>query len=269
MPSVSSVVKLPKSLAMAPASTGIMKMPKASTDRELQDEIIRYLTDASSQPAAVLNPSEAEKAQRFSRFLARRYYRDRLHRAFRYSRNVSNDLPARVEDLVDSAEFDSFLSRCMLGSLLSAREVGEMAIARLLEVKAPGPWWPELLQYEFSFFVQLATSEIDTQFKKGFPATAKSTIVREFSWKMPALLALFKSGQVPAEDLRGRTVLLFSRTHHGKIYVVELDATAMKVINAANGEGDVVEIASAASIPEAHAQQILASLGEIGAVTLG
>lgn len=247
-----------------------MNMPNAATDRELQDEIIRCLTDASSQRAAILNPNEAEKAQRFSRFLARRYYRDRLHRAFRYSRNaVNDDFQPRIETIVDSAEFDTFLSRCVLGSLASSQAVGEMAITRLLPAKAPGPWWPELLQYEFAFFVQLATSEIEAPVNTRGLGVAKSTIVREFSWKMPALQESLKSGQLPAEDLRGRTVLLFSRTQHGKVYVAELDHAAASVLHAVNGQRDFVEIAKDAAISETHAQQILASLSEIGAVTNG
>lgn len=264
-----------------------MNAQAVPTDRDLQDEIIRYLTGASSEPAAVLNSTEAERAQRFSRFLARRYYRDRLQRAFRYSRtfailqsstvetghpsSLPDDHPASItsaEQIVDSGEFDKFLVDCVLGSLASAREVGEMAVSRLLQVSAPGPWWPELLRYEFGFFVQLATSEIEAPSEVGLPQVAKSTLCREFSWRMPPLLASLKSGRISDDDLRGRALLLFSRTHHGKIYVVELDAAAAGVLSATNGRRKVAEIAAAAAISEVQTQRILASLAEVGAVLL-
>lgn len=277
--------------------------PIVPTDREVQDEIIRYLTDAGSRTSAILDTNQAEKAQRFSRFLARRYYRDRLHRGFRYSRKLlaaaDSQLPgivnseivetqhaaslpgmqeadpsapptgiASADDIVDSPEFDAFLSRCQLGSLASARGVGDLVLSQLLRMKPPGPWWPELLQYEFAFFIQLATSEIETPSCLAFPRLEKSTMVIEFSWKMPELLASLRSGVAQNDALRGRTVLLFSRTHHGKIYVVELDAAATALLKSANGERSVAEIASHAAIPAAQAQQILASLREIGAVLL-
>jgi hypothetical protein len=243
-----------------------MNAKSMSTDRDLQDEVIRYLADAGRKPSAILNATEAKKAQRFSRFLARRYYRDRLQRAFRYSRKWLVDHQEQLGEIVDSPEFDAFLSGCVLGSLTSAREVGEMAMSQLLQARAPGPWWPELLQYEFAFFVQLASSEIESPSET--PRVAKSTICSEFSWKMPALLTALKSGQVPDETLRGRTLLLFSRTRHGKIFVVELDAAALALLNAVKGERSIAEIASVARLSEGDARRILTSLKEIGAVLL-
>ena len=59
------------------------------SDRELQDAVITYLADAALRRGASdlpLAPEQAQRAGRFARFLARRYYRDRLARSFRYSR---------------------------------------------------------------------------------------------------------------------------------------------------------------------------------------
>ena len=59
------------------------------TDRDVQDEIIRYLTEplgrTSAALALALAPEQAARAGHFAQFLARRYYRDRLGRSFRYS----------------------------------------------------------------------------------------------------------------------------------------------------------------------------------------
>jgi hypothetical protein len=243
-------------------------------DRELQDRIIRYLTDADqrTQSSEVgLTAQEAEKAQRFSKFLSRRYYRDRLARAFRYSKIVieslqepppgSNSLFA--DDAVDTTAFDEFLPHCILGSLASARAVGGLAIAQL-KALAIAPWWDDLLSYEFAFFVQLATSESS-------PTTAQlrisaSTMLQTFEWAMPELMARLKSGAVVTEELRKTVTLLFSRTHHGRIYVVELDERARAVVNAIDGSRTAPEVAAASASSIEDTISLLATLREIGAV---
>src|ERR1700758_1381882 len=94
-----------------------MTIPSAgNTDRDLQDRVIRFLSDASlhsAQPVGqLLDDSEILRAQRFSRFLPRRYYRDRLTRAFRHA-DVLVPKERTASTLVDSVEFDSVLDRCI------------------------------------------------------------------------------------------------------------------------------------------------------------
>src|SRR5438105_4757334 len=94
------------------------------TDRELQDEIIRYVTDprarGGSSPALKsalkLSAQQAKRAAQFARFLARRYYRDRLGRSFRYSALLSGSGGRRATDVVDAGEFEVSLGDGVLGS---------------------------------------------------------------------------------------------------------------------------------------------------------
>jgi hypothetical protein len=249
-------------------------------DRELQDRIIRYLTDPGQRAETAdlqLAPEEAEKAKRFSKFLVRRYYRDRLSRGFRYSRSILAALlqtPTRnfnpqangaifAEDVVDSLAFDDLLSHCVLGSLSSARSAGELALAQLKPL-ATSPWWDDLLQYEFAFFIQLATSELAAP--PALPALSANTIVQAFRWKMPELLAHLKSGGPVTPDLRGDVTLLFSRTHHGRIYVVELDERALALISAMDGTRTVEEIVTSTGIGIAETTNLLGTLRDIGAM---
>src|ERR1700675_5130702 len=108
--------------------------------RALQDELIRYLSDATLRRAPrrpeslKLNGDEAEKANKFARFLARRYYRDRLMRSFRYSLIFADKTGRRAAEICDREEFEPFLDQCVLGSVAAARRAGEMAVAHL----APG-----------------------------------------------------------------------------------------------------------------------------------
>src|SRR5256886_7445019 len=120
----------------------LLTMPKpesSKSDRDLQDEVIRYLADArarkKSSAELPLSPEQAQKAEKFGRFLARRYYRDRLARSFRYSRMVSSAIGRTAEQVVDGEFFQDFLNECVVGSLGAAQRVGQMAgvgMARVL-----------------------------------------------------------------------------------------------------------------------------------------
>jgi len=240
----------------------------AFRDRDFQDEVIRYLTDSKLRStdtnAKLLEDTEAGRAKRFSRFLARRYYRDRLHRGFRYSAALIS--PAQPPELVaESPEFDSILEGCTLGSLDTSREVGQLALARLLPLRVD-EWWSDLLDYELAFFIQLATSEAT------LPTAAarrnQSSILREFQFRIPALLLRLRSGENFAGDLHGGVALLFSRTHHGKIYIVEADQSAIAVFRHTDGRKSTEEIASSCGISVEETRRMLFTLSDIGAVVL-
>jgi hypothetical protein len=61
-------------------------------------------------------------------------------------------------------------------------------------------------------------------------------------------------------------MLLFSRTHSGRIYVVEIDATLESIFRAVNGTRTVDQIAARASTNLQAAQQALEALAKIDAV---
>lgn len=245
-----------------------LDIPAASHDRELQDEIIRYLMDAklrsSETKPELLNDRETERARRFSHFLARRYYRDRLHRGFRYSAGLVGPAYA-PEHVVESPEFDSILETCTLGSLETSREVGQLARAHLLPIREE-EWWSELLDYELGFFIQLAASE--TLLPGAVPKRSPSAIVRRFQFRIPELLERLKNGGNLADGLRAEVTLLFSRTHHGKIYVVEIDESALAVFSATDDQEGAEPMAASSSISLDETRRILATLSDIGAVVL-
>ncbi len=244
--------------------------PTVRTDRDLQDDLIRYLANARLRrkgPGKLpLPPPEAQKADRFARFLARRYYRDRLVRSFRYSRLFAKQIGRVAEEVVDGDLFDIFLDECVLGSLEASRRVGEMAVVHLTLPSPPGPWWLELLQYEQGFFLQAATAEngpVTYILRRG-----TSALCRPFHWNLPEILPRLKAGQPIAEDMKKDVVLLFSRTTSGRIYVVEVDKITEQVLHFTNGLRKVEQIAAAASLPVESVQTTLQGLSEIGAVVL-
>lgn len=234
------------------------------SDRDLQDALITYLGDANLRRAAAvplpLSPDQAQRAGKFARFLARRYYRDRLARSFRYSRRFA---PA-VESVVDAPPFDQFLEDCVLGSLAAAVRVGDLALGTLKDAVAPGPWWGDLLEYERSFFLQAATTEMIIAGQ--FPRGAVSARCCRFSWNLPQLLLRLKADEATGDDLRCQLTLLFSRTPHGRIYVAEIDQATAAIFQAADGRRSPAAIAELTSLPVPRVQQTLAGLVEIGAL---
>jgi hypothetical protein len=240
------------------------------SDRAVQDEVIRYLADsrfrAQEAHSAPISASEAAKANQFAHFLVRRYYRDRLARSFRYSHRFRGQANRIAEEIVDGAEFDHFLNDCVMGSLQAAQRVGEIARAHLSSASAPGAWWSELLDYEYSYFLQAATSEHVATGEH--PKPGVSAVCRQFTWVLPEMLPRLRTGETIPDDLRREVKLLFSRTHTGRIYVVEVEPELERVFLATDGRSSVEKIAAVAGVPLERTSAFLTSLAEIGAVQI-
>ncbi len=239
-------------------------------DRTVQDEVIRYLADANVRAQGPrrgpISAGEAAKAAQFAHFLARRYYRDRLTRSFRYSHRFRRQTGRIAEEVVDGAEFDRFLSECVMGSLESAQRVGGMARAHLGAEPPSAAWWPDLLDYEYAYFLQASTAEREASGDQ--PSPGLSAVCRRFAWALPEMLPRLRAGEAIGDDLRREATLLFSRTHAGRIYVMEVEPEVERVFRATDGQRTVDEIAEATGIPAAPALAMLASLAGIGAVHL-
>jgi hypothetical protein len=238
-------------------------------DRAVQDEVIRYLADAkvrAQKPHGPICAGEAAKASQFAHFLARRYYRDRLARSFRYSHRFRRQTGRIAEEVADLEEFDRFLSQCVMGSLKSAQQVGGMARARLYAVLEPGPWWHDLLDYEYAYFLQVATAGRGVTTDR--PSRGASVVCRRFAWAMPEMLPLLRAGEAIGGDLRRESALLFSRTHTGRIFVVQVDAIVESIFHATDGASTVDEIAAAVGVSIEQARGTLQTLSGIGAVII-
>jgi hypothetical protein len=237
------------------------------TDRELQDDIIRYVTDPqarSGDGALKLSAQQAARAAQFARFLARRYYRDRLGRSFRYSAMLAAGRTA--SDILEHPDFECLLSAGFLGSFALAQRVAQYAMEWMKQASAANEraWWISLLDYERAHFLQTATSEIRAP--AGAPQRGLSAACVHFDCDMAELLRLIKTKQTIAEGLRRAVTLLFSRTRGGRIYVMEVDAATAAIFGAVDGHRDEQTIAHSAGIELVAAQTILSSLIEIGAV---
>lgn len=195
---------------------------------------------------------------------ARRYYHDHLARSFRYTRGFAAQVGRVAEDIVTGAEFDSFLAQCETGSFAAARRAGEMAVVHLDGATHPGPWWRDLVEYEYAYFLQAATTEPASRTRRH--TRGASAFCQTFSWSMPDVLERLRSGQAVGEDLRRECTLLFSRTHKSQVFVVQLEKDAAAVFRSANGFRTPEQIAAAAGVPAEAVVPLLEQFVEIGAV---
>ncbi len=188
----------------------------------------------------------------------------RLERSFRYTRQFGAHTGRVAEGVVDGAQFQSFLERCVQGSFAAARQAGEMAVVHLDTARHPGPWWRDLVEYEYAYFLQAATSEPGTRTRRH--TRGASAFCQTFAWFLPEVLERLRSGQPIEDELRHECTLLFSRTHLEKIFVVELEKDAPAVFRSTNGFRTPEQIAVAAGVPVEAAVALLEQFVEMGAV---
>jgi hypothetical protein len=245
--------------------------PSPSSDREVQDEIIRYLADGEFRARAPenlpLTPADAQKAQRFARFLIRRYYRDRLARGFRTSRVLCEHFGRFPEEAVDGPGFDPILETGVLGSFLTSRIVAQLAKQHLMvHIPELGPWWWDMLRYDIAYFMQLATS--DPGPVSDFPRRGTSAMTAELGWYLPQVVGSVRARQEPTPEMERKWNVLFSRTRAGHVYVMEVDSDALSLFEAVDGKRSRPEIINASGVEPRIAEPMLLDLERIGAIVM-
>ena len=120
------------------------------------------------------------------------------------------------------------------------------------------------MAYESSHLLQTATTE-RAQLGPGYQRAPSATCIR-FEWALPEMLPRLRRGETVGEEFRRSTTLLFSRTHLGKIYVVELDESTGAVFRATDGSRAAVQMAESAGVTVQQAEESLSNLAQIGAV---
>jgi hypothetical protein len=252
---------------------------RATTDRALQDDVIRALADAPYRASADWRRrqlADPDRVERYARFLARHFYFERVVQFFKYSRALSAVTGRRPEAVLQSASFEALLPTIVLGSREAAAAVARLAVAHLAASGADAnvPYLRDLLRYEEAMMVAEAGPRVwrDDARELGSreqdrPETVSGTVLLQLSFDLPTVLPklLQRWTEVPQAPERP-TQLLVARSPHGRVAVARGDDNVAAVIALADGTRTVAEVAADAGLDVAAVQETLRGLVDLGAV---
>ncbi len=254
--------------------------PAGGSDRALHDSIIAALANAElrASPEWVDRKlADPESVERFSRFLARHFYYERVVHFFKYSRALARVTGRRPEAVVAGELFDHLLPSVLLGSTRTASDVARLVVADQLDGKHEDiAYFEDMLRYqEAMMVVEAGPRDWSGSEEPGHPApkgdsfaqVVEGTHVLELEYALPAVLpALLGRWEVVPEAPRKPTVLLVARSPRGRVSVATLDPSALGIIRAADRPGSLRELAERAHVDPATVAGTLGQLAEVGAV---
>lgn len=252
------------------------------SDRAVQDAVIRALADAPYRASAEWRQrrlADADRLERFARFLARHFYHERIVHFFKYSRVLARVTRRRPEGVLARPAFDALLPTMVLGSRETARQVAGLVVEHVLDTEAAADvaYLGDLVRYEEAMMVVEAgprtwRDPIDRSagVRSGegeLPATVEGTVLLELVHDLPAVLPklLQRWTVVPEAPLRP-TKLLVARSAHGRVTVARSTDPAEKLIALADGRRTLEELAAGARLAPGQLEETLRGLVELGAV---
>lgn len=253
---------------------------RATTDRAVQDDVIRALADASYRASPEWRErqlADPDRVERYARFLARHFYFERVVQFFKYSRALAVVTGRWPEAALQGPPFEALLPAVVLGSRASAAAVARMVVTHLApsQETASVPYLPDLLRYEEAMMVAEAGPRVwrDSDGVEGGsgeqnrPALVAGTVLLELKFDLPAVLPrlLQPWTDVPQPPARP-TKLLVARSPYGRVAVARGNDRLAAVIDLADGTRTVAEVAAGAGLEVAAAHETLRGLVELGAV---
>jgi hypothetical protein len=249
------------------------------SDRELHDTVITAMADARfrrSKEWIDLGLAEGERVERFSRFLARHFYFERVVHFFRYSRAIARVTGRRPEDVLRGEAFEAILPEVVLGSRETASEVARLVVHdQLGGDHASIPYFEDLLRYQGAMMVVEAgprdwTGEIEPTGpveEGGLAHVVEGTTVLELDYDLPAVLpALLGPWTVPPTALRQRTSLVVARTPQGRVSVVRANPALIRLVREADHPRTAKELAERVGLEAFELERVLHDLAGVGGV---
>lgn len=189
------------------------------TDRALQDDLIRALADPAYRRSPTWRDrglADPVRVERFARFLARRYYHERVLHFFKYSRFLARVTGRAPADALRTAEFDRLLPELILGDRSCAARVAALVVAHVGAAGSAVPYLADLLRYEEAMMVAeagpRAWGDADVVAEESFPL--------ELDHDLPAVLpALLRPFDVVPEAPARPCRLVITRSPHARITV--------------------------------------------------
>jgi len=253
-----------------------------TSDRALQDDVIRALADAPYRASADWRRrglADADRLERYARFLARHFYYERIVHFFKYSRALARATGRRPEAVLKGAAFDALLPTIVLGSRETATAVAQLATGYVAAGGGGGPSIPyltDLLRYEATMMVVEAGPRVwrDGTPTEGAgsgeryaPETVEGTVLLDLTYDLPAVLPTLLEPwtEVPQAPER-RTKLLVARSPRGRVAVARSDESVAAVVQLADGRRTVQELAVGAGLAVKQLEETLQGLVDLGAV---
>lgn len=269
------------------------------SDRDTQDELIRALADADFRNSAQWRSkrmADEERVERFARFLARHFYRERVIHFFKYSRRLASVTGRRPERVVDSPAFGEVVPRVSLGSRETAAEVSGLVVDDQLESERADevPYLRDLLRYQEAMMVVEAgprdwgeprASVIRPDDRRDgnergdgddgdddgtdVVEVVEGTRVLELDHDLPAVLPALMEPWTEVPEAPGRPIrLLVARSPHGRVSVAHTNATVTRLLELVDGHRTGRELAADAGLDPAAVPRLLEGLDELGAIRL-
>lgn len=247
------------------------------TDRDLQDELIHALADAGfrASPAWLSRDLAApERVERFARFLARNFYRNRVIHFFKYSRALAGVTGRMPEAVISEPGFDALLTGMVLGGRETARSVADLVVVQ--QRGAPGSaavsYLEELLRYQAAMMVaEAGPRDWNGDGDRPPPEVAVAevvdgTTVLELEHDLPQVLPELRRpvNEVPPAARRPIR-LLVARSRHGRVSVAEINEQTARTLHLADGTRSLAELLEASGGSKGDSVRELIDLGAIRA----
>lgn len=266
----------------------------ASTDRALQDHVIRLLADAPFRDALMhvdqgvtyggltpdlveaIRAANVERIDRFGRFLARQFYHERLWHFHKYSRALSHWTGRAPEGLLQTPAFANLIPRIILGSRTTARDLGRLVQAYLADARGAPPYAADLVRYENAQLI----AESGPRPPSVTPVRARPQLVAvvnpdasvlRFKYELPMifkpLLELAERDEYPEhppDAPASELTLVFVRSPRGRVTVLRWTDTIESLTAYLDGERSLADAIDAAALPAREGLEIANALLDAG-----
>lgn len=251
------------------------------TDRAVQDDVIRALADApfrASDAWQERHLADPDRVERFARFLARRFYFERVVHFFRYTRALARVTGRQPEAALRRPAFDAALAGAVLGSRATARTVADLVVEHLQgsEVRDAVPYLDDLLRYEAAMMIvesgprlwrELDAAPVGSFDADATPELADGAVILQLEWDLPEILpALVREWAEPPVPAHRARRLIVARTSRGRVTVARLSEPIADAIHRADGRQTLSDLAAGSGVEIAALLEAVTSLSEIGAV---
>jgi len=247
------------------------------SDRALQDTIITALADARFRRSPEWGErrlADGDQVERFSRFLARHFYYERVVHFFKYSRALARVTGRRPEEVLRTKRFDALLGGIVLGSRETASEVAGLVVEDPLGGDHRAiPYFEDLLRYQETMMVVEAgprdwkggADPAATLEGGAFAQVVKGTTVLELNHDLPAILpALLGPWDRLPQPPPQPTSLVVARTPQARVSVMKADSALLELLREMERPRSARDLAE--RVGPSALEALLQHLAGIGAV---